>query len=55
MHFIFELAIIYPKSKYCNSNGLHNLAIAHGIPIISSHRALSDCQTLVNLLALVPD
>ena len=47
--------IIYPKSKYCNSNGLHNLAIAHGLPIISFHRALSDCQTLVNLLALVPD
>jgi DNA polymerase-3 subunit epsilon len=47
--------IIYPKSKFCNSNGLHNLAIAHGIPIISSHRALSDCKTLVNLLALVPD
>jgi DNA polymerase III subunit epsilon len=47
--------IIYPKSQYCRGNSLNNLAIAHGIPIIDSHRALEDCQVLAKLLSLVTD
>ena len=47
--------IIYPKSKYCKSTSLNSLAIAHGIPIVDSHRALDDCKVLTKLLSLVPD
>jgi len=47
--------IIYPKSQYCRGTGLNNLAIAHGIPIVDSHRALDDCKVLAKLLSLVPD
>lgn len=47
--------IIYPKSQYCKSTSLNSLAIAHGIPIVDSHRALDDCKVLTKLLSLVPD
>lgn len=47
--------IRYPKSKYSQGTGLNNLAIAHGIPIVDSHRALDDCRTLTKLLSLVPN
>lgn len=47
--------ITYPKSDFTKGTSLNNLAISHGIPIVGSHRALNDCDTLVKLLALVPD
>ncbi|MBP0021887.1 MAG: 3'-5' exonuclease [Cyanobacteria bacterium SBLK] len=47
--------LVYPKSQYIASTSLNNLAIAHRIPIVDAHRALNDCQVLVNLLALIPD
>lgn len=47
--------ITYPKSRFSNGTSLSNLAIAHDIPIIDSHRALNDCQILAKLLGLVPD
>lgn len=47
--------ITYPKSEYTKGTSLNNLAIAHGIPILGSHRALNDCDVLVKLLALVPN
>lgn len=47
--------ITYPQSHLTSSYSLNNLAILHRIPIVDSHRALNDCNTLVKLLTLVPD
>lgn len=36
--------------KHSNSKSLVNMALAHGIPIISAHRALTDCDILARML-----
>jgi DNA polymerase III alpha subunit (gram-positive type) len=45
--------INFPNSQYCKTNGLHNLAIAHNVPVIDTHRALDDCRLLSKLLDTV--
>lgn len=46
-------AIRYPRPS--NSRSLVNLCLAHGIPVVSAHRALDDCRLLAELLGKVPD
>ena len=46
-------AIRYPR--HSNSRSLVNLCLAHGIPVVSAHRALDDCRLLAKLLGKVPD
>jgi DNA polymerase-3 subunit epsilon len=46
-------AIRYPKPS--NSRSLIALCVAHGIPVVSAHRALDDCRLLAALLGTVPD
>jgi len=46
-------AINYPRSS--NSRSLIALCVAHGIPVVSAHRALDDCRLLAALLGMVPD
>jgi DNA polymerase-3 subunit epsilon len=36
--------------KYSKSKSLVNMALAHGVPIISAHRALTDCDILARML-----
>jgi DNA polymerase-3 subunit epsilon len=55
LNWIDTQDIRYPNSEYCRGTSLSNLAIAHGIPIVDSHRALEDCKTLSKLLSLVPN
>jgi DNA polymerase-3 subunit epsilon len=43
--------IRYPKPSH--SRSLVNLCLAHGIPVVSAHRALTDCQLLAQLLGTV--
>jgi DNA polymerase-3 subunit epsilon len=45
--------IRYPKPS--RSRSLVNLCLAHGIPVVSAHRALTDCQLLAQLLGHVED
>jgi DNA polymerase-3 subunit epsilon len=45
--------IRYPKPSH--SRSLVNLCLAHGIPVVSVHRALTDCQLLAQLLGTVDD
>ena len=46
-------AIRYPRPS--GSRSLVNLCLAHGIPVVSAHRALDDCRLLAQLLGKVPD
>lgn len=45
--------IKYPKSS--NSRSLIALCVAHGIPVVSAHRALDDCRLTAALLGTVPN
>lgn len=36
--------------KHSKSKSLVNMALAHGVPIISAHRALTDCDILARML-----
>ena len=46
-------AIRYPRPS--GSRSLVALCVAHGIPVVSAHRALDDCRLLAELLGKVPD
>lgn len=46
-------AIDYPKAG--KKRDLVNLALNHGVPLLSAHRALEDCRILAALLGKVPD
>ena len=46
-------AIRYPRPS--GSRSLVNLCLAHGILVVSAHRALDDCRLLAELLGKVPD
>lgn len=46
-------AIRYPKPSH--KRDLVNLCVAHGIPVVSAHRAFDDCRLLAELLGKVPD
>jgi len=46
-------AIRYPKPS--TSRSLVALCVAHGIPVVSAHRALDDCRLLAALLGTVDD
>jgi DNA polymerase III subunit epsilon len=46
-------AIRYPKPS--TSRSLIALCVAHGIPVVSAHRALDDCRLLAALLGTVDD
>jgi DNA polymerase III subunit epsilon len=39
--------------RVCPSKALSSIALAHGVPIVSAHRALTDCDILARLLTKV--
>jgi DNA polymerase-3 subunit epsilon len=51
MRWSDAMAIRYPKPSH--SRSLVNLCLAHDIPVVSAHRALTDCQLLAQLLGKV--
>ena len=46
--WIDSMDIEWPKKS--NSRSLAGIALAHGVPVVSAHRALTDCLTLTRLL-----
>lgn len=46
-------AIRYPRPSH--KRDLVSLCLAHGIPVVSAHRALDDCRLLAELLGKVPN
>jgi DNA polymerase-3 subunit epsilon len=50
--WVCTLANIHWPNKY-GSKSLVSIALAHGVPVISAHRALTDCDTIARLLTKV--